>query len=285
MQTEVNDEINHQVNDVTNEQEVPDEVPPVVPEPTKLVVRMKNNNNKPCKSLEIKNINFATTRVCDLKKAISRFHSQHPKVNEIKVFRTEGEGLLEDETYLDTILNDLEEKTLYVTVFTPFDWIERVKEIYINHVKEYVDFIEEYFVNWTVFGLILFWWFIGRTPFAKIFFGLLFLLHYLCLKGFIPIKFTYDKENDSKWKPLLTFIVSIYPFWDVNNPQHLEIIEKKEEDEKHDDKELEVHEMTELDDFDELREQEEKKEDSDEENENANNETVLNETNEKEKND
>ncbi|KAL7718410.1 UTP--glucose-1-phosphate uridylyltransferase [Entamoeba marina] len=200
-------------------------------EETSLTIIVNNDNGTEYKNVEISNIDYTITKIKNIKKALHKFHSQHPQEKHISIRRSDDitSQTLNDEIYLSQI-EDFQQ--LYATISTPFDWITWFQNGYIRYLQKYVLFVNKYFFNYTIFGLFLLWWLLGNSPFKKVFFGAMFFLHYLFLKEVIPLQFTFNVDTDSKYKPIITFLLSLYPLWDIYNPQHNRIIENRENSEE-----------------------------------------------------
>ncbi|EMS13118.1 hypothetical protein KM1_083070 [Entamoeba histolytica HM-3:IMSS] len=197
--------------------------------PTKhsFIIKANSITGKPTKDLEFNNVDMSQSRISDVKKAIQRVHSLHPKVSYIEIRKDDDPNQIpiNDNTYLYT-LGDFE--YLYATFTTPLSINEKLNNYYNNYLKDKLKFINKYFINYTVFGLTLLWFIVATSNFRKVLFGILFLLHYLCLKKIITIHFTFDRQHSSRMKPLLTFFLSLYPYWNPYDPQHNTIIDETE---------------------------------------------------------
>ncbi|EDR21997.1 hypothetical protein EDI_214500 [Entamoeba dispar SAW760] len=153
----------------------------IKPFKSSFIIKANSITGKPTKDLEFNNIEMSQSRISDVKKAIQRFHSLHPKISCIEIRKDDDPNQIpiDDNTYLYT-LGDFE--YLYATFTTPLS---------INE-------------------------------------NLSLLIHVRCLKKIVTIHFTFDRQHSSKFKPLLTFFLSLYPYWNPYDPQHNTIIDETE---------------------------------------------------------
>ncbi|KAL7716123.1 hypothetical protein QTN25_006445 [Entamoeba marina] len=121
-------------------------------EETSLTIIVNNDNGTEYKNIEISNINYTITKIKNIKKALHKFHSQHPQEKHISIRRSDDitSQALNDEIYLSQI-EDFQQ--LYATISTPFDWVTWFQNGYIRYLQKYVLFVNKYFFNYTIFGL------------------------------------------------------------------------------------------------------------------------------------
>ncbi|ELP85634.1 hypothetical protein EIN_409330 [Entamoeba invadens IP1] len=193
-----------------------------------LFIEVSQSTKEPCKNIQIDNIDFNKTTILSVKKALHKYHSLHPRIQDIQLTLNSNENMppLLDDQLLSSV-GDFDK--LYAK-FCISEINLMYKKLYDTYLSGMFDFIYKYILNYTSIGLFLFWMLLGKSLPQKILLGVLFILHYLFLKEVIPIKFSYNKLTDSKYKPILTFFLSIYPLWDCHNPQHNTVIELPKQD-------------------------------------------------------